>query len=297
MISIVITSFNEPKTIGKAIESFLIQDIKDKFELYVAAPDEETLNIARQFQKKNKSKNIKLFKDPGKGKSHALNLILQKLKGDIFIFTDGDVYVSDNSVNEIIEKFKDKKVGCVSGRVVSQNNRNNLYGYWSHLLCYAAHKLREKRNLKDEFLECSGYLWAFKKGIIKRFPVHIAEDTIVPIFFWLNCYKIKYASNALVFVKFPVNLEDFLKQKIRAAASHGTIFRYVNPNKIPRMKSLKNEILESCHLFNYPRNIKEFIYTFQLFPIRLYIWLNLYFNQKIRNKYYTDAWKRAESTK
>ena len=295
MISIVITSFKEPKTIGKAIESFLNQEIKEEYELYVAAPDEETLNVARAYQ--NKNKNLKLFMDPGKGKSYAMNLILPKLKGDIFIFSDGDAYVSENSVNEIVRFFDDDNVGCVSGRPVSQNSRIDLFGYWSHMLCYAAHKLREKRHEQDKFLECSGYLWAFRKGVIKKFPVHIAEDTIVPIFFWLNGYKIKYASKALVYVKFPVNMKDFLKQKRRAAASHGTIYRYVNPRKIPRMKTLSNEITESYHVFEYPENLKEFFYTMQLFPLRLYIWLNLAFNEKIRNRYYTDAWKRVGSTK
>jgi len=112
MISIVITSFNEPLTIAKAIDSFLNQKIREKYELFVCAPDEATLNIARSYQKKNKQ--IKLFKDPGKGKSFALNLLLPNLKGEIIILTDGDVYVSDNSVNAILDKFQDEKVGCVS---------------------------------------------------------------------------------------------------------------------------------------------------------------------------------------
>ena len=62
---------------------------------------------------------VKHILDEGKGKSAALNKILPKLKGDILIFTDGDVYVSKNSVNEILKLFKDKKVGCVTGFPVS----------------------------------------------------------------------------------------------------------------------------------------------------------------------------------
>ena len=44
MLSIIITSFHEPRTIGKAIESFINQDIREKYELIVAAPDKETLD-------------------------------------------------------------------------------------------------------------------------------------------------------------------------------------------------------------------------------------------------------------
>src|SRR3989344_675165 len=99
MISIVISSFREQKTIGKCISSIINQDIKEEYELIVSSPDEETLNVVKKYQKKNKI--IKIFVDPGKGKSYALNLLLLKLKGRILIFTDGDVYLSDNAINEI----------------------------------------------------------------------------------------------------------------------------------------------------------------------------------------------------
>ena len=95
MISIVITSFKEPKTIGKAIESFLNQQIKEKYEILVCAPDKETLDVARKYSQKNKK--VKIFKDPGKGKMFALNLLFKKIKSEILVFSDGDVFVQKNS--------------------------------------------------------------------------------------------------------------------------------------------------------------------------------------------------------
>jgi len=295
MISIILTSFNEPKTIGKAIESFINQDIKENYELIISAPDKETLNIAKTYQKKNKK--IKLFKDPGKGKSYAINLLLSKVKGQIIILSDGDVFVSNNSVNEILEYFKNEKIGCVSACPIPQNKKDTLFGYWSHLLCYSAHKMRKKRAKKRNFLECSGYLWAFRQGVIKKFPLDVGEDTIVPIMFWLKDYRIGYAKKAKVYVKFPSNLEDFLKQKRRAAGAHDNIHRHVNPKKILRMKTFWNEVLSSYSVFSYPETISEFFYTLVLFPLRLYIWMNLFYNSQIRKRKYTDAWKRVESTK
>lgn len=293
MLSIVITSFNEPKTIRKAIDSFLNQNIKQKYELIVVAPDNQTHKIVKSY----KNKNIKLFKDPAKGKSYALNLVLPELKGDIIILSDGDVFVSSNSVKEIFNYFKDENVGCVSAQPISLNSKKNIFGYWSHMLCYAAHKLRKKRNNQNQFLECSGYLWAFKNKIIKKFPLDVGEDTIVPIMFFLKDYKIKYSENAKVYVKFPSNLKDFIKQKIRAAGAHDNIKKYINPKKIPRMKTFFNEVMGGFSLFPYVRNTKEFIWTFLLFPFRLYVWINLFYNSKIKNRKYSDAWKRIESTK
>lgn len=295
MISIVITSFNEPRTIGKAIESFLNQNIEEDYELFVAAPDKSTWEIVEKYQKKNRQ--IKLFKDPGKGKSYALNLLLPKLKGEIIILTDGDVYVSENSVNEILKSFKGEKVGCVAGCPESLESRKTMFGYWSYILCKSADRLRQKRNTKNQFLECSGYLWAFRNNVIKKFPLDVGEDTIVPIMFYLKRYKIKYTEEAKVYVKYPLKLSEFLKQKRRTAGAHDNIGKYVDLKKIPRMKTFFNEIAESYSLFFYPENINEFFWTLLIFPLRLYIWTNLFFNSYIRNKKYSDAWKRVETTK
>jgi len=145
MISILITSYKEPQTIGKAITCFINQDIKENYELIVSAPDKETLEVAENFSKKHKQ--VKTFQDDGKGKSNAINQILPKLKGRIIILTDGDVYVSENSVNYFIDAFEDKQVAAATARPVSQEDKKTLLGYWSHLLCAAgAHKLRTKRS-------------------------------------------------------------------------------------------------------------------------------------------------------
>ena len=295
MISIVITSFNEPKTIGKSIDSFINQRFEEPYELIVASPDKETQEIVEEYIKKNKK--IKLFKDPGKGKSYALNLLLPKLKGDILIFSDGDVYVSNNSVLEILRLFKDKKVGCVSGNPVSLESKEKMLGYWSHILCNSAHRWREKRHLKGEFLECSGYLWAFRNKIIKKFPLDVGEDTIVPIMFFLKGYKMKYASKAEVYIKYPLNLPEFLRQKRRTAGAHDNIHKYINLKKIPRMKTFLNEIADGYTLFFYSKTFKEFSWTLFLFPLRLYIWINLLFNSYIRRKKYSDAWKTIKGTR
>lgn len=295
MISIVITSFNEPATIKKAIDSFLQQDLPNPYELIVVAPDEKTHEIVRNYFKKYK--NVKLFIDPGKGKSYALNLLLPNLNGDIIILSDGDVYVSQNSVREMLKFFREDSVGCVSGRVVSINSRTNLFGYWSHLLCDAAHWLRIKRHKKNNFLECSGYLWAFRNNVIKKFPLDVGEDTIVPIMFWKKGYKIKYASRAEVYVKFPSNLNDFLKQKRRAAGAHDNIRKYISLKKIPRMKTFWNEVSGGARVFFSAETFKEFLWTIFLFPFRLYIWANLFYNSKIWGRKYVDGWKRVESSK
>lgn len=293
-ITVLITAFKEPN-IAKAIESALNQKTEYKYEIIVSAPDKPTLDIARQYSKKNK--NIKIMKDPGKGKSFALNLAFSKINADILILTDGDVYVGKDSIQEIVKLFSDERIGCVCARPVPQEARDTLFGYWAHFLFDSAHKIRKKAFENNYFLECSGYLFAYRKKIINKIPLDVSEDTVIPYIFKQKGYDIGYAEKAEVYVKNPDNLRDWIKQKTRTHKAHEKLHLYVDTKNIPRVKSFKTESKGIFSLLKYPKNIKEFFWTIELIFARLYTWIKYFFETKLFNKKYTDAWERVESTK
>lgn len=290
MLSIIITAFKEPN-VDKTIRSIIANNLPEDIEIVLSAPDKETIDLARQTYSK-----IKIFKDPGKGKSYALNLLFKKLKSDILILTDGDVIVSNTAISELLKKFKDPNIGCVSGRVKSINKKDNMLGYWSHLLADAgAHNIRKELYKKNKFLECTAYLFAFRGNVIKEIPLDVAEDAIIPYIFWKKDYKIAYSENALVYVKNPDYLKDFIKQRIRTAGAHSRLKFY--HSDFPSIKSFKNEIRKGfLWALSYPKNIKEFFWTLNLFPIRTYIWLKMFYLKR-EKKEYRDGWERVESTK
>ncbi len=293
-VTIIITAFKEPK-VEEAIKSILHQKISYPYELIISAPDKETAAIAKKYA--IKYKNVKHFADPGKGKSYALNLLFKKVKDEILILTDGDVLLGENSINEIAKQFREPSIGCVTGRVISANSKNDKYGFWSHLLADAgAHKIRKELSEQDEFLECSGYLFAFRNnGIIKKIPLDVAEDSIIPYYFWKKGYKVKYAEEAIVYVKNPAYFEDWLKQRKRTAKAHETLTKYA-PD-FPRMKSFRNEASRILWALQYPRNFRELAWTLQLIFARAYMWASVFYDTRFKGKHYTDAWERVESTK
>jgi len=298
MISIIITAYKEPETIGKAIESFLAQKIKQKYEIIVSCPDKETTAVIKKYMKKNKK--IKHFKDPGRGKMLALNLLFKKTKGDILILTDGDVFVSQNSIKSIIKVFENPEVGCISGRPVSIDSKNNMLGYWSHLLTDAgAHQTRMQRAKRGKYFTCSGYLFAFRNGIIKEFPRDIPEDAYIPCYFQRKGYKIGYVPGARVYVKYPTTFKEWMEQKRRIAKAYINYEQIKICNEKPStMKSFSREAIEGpIKAIRYPRSFKEMFWTLTLFGARLYMWMLTYYDTKIANKQHRDAWKVVKTTK
>lgn len=290
--SIIITSFNEPN-LKNTIDSIINQNIKYNYEILVVSPNSEAESLVKSY----KNKKIKFFMDPGKGKSLALNFIFEKIKSDILIFTDGDVILDKESINNLIKFFNNPINGVISGRVVSSNSKDNMHGYWSHLLADAgAHKIRKSLSSQDKFFECSAYLMGIRGNIINHIPLDVAEDSIIPYYFYKKGYKIKYAEDAIVYVKNPDNVKDWVKQRKRTAKAHETLTKY--ESKFPRVKSFKNEVIYGTFwALSYPKNFKEFIWTIQLFFARLYLWMSVFYDTKILKRNYGDGWERVESTK
>jgi len=295
MISIIITAYKEEKTIGKAIKSITNQKIIEDYEVLCVCPDKETRDVIERYERTNHK--IKHVEDSGKGKPTALNIAINNAKGDILILTDGDVFVSDNSINKIIKPFQNKEVGIVSGRPISLNPKENKWGYFSHLLTdLGAHQTRLNQTKKNKMIVCSGYLYAFRKDIIEKIPIDaLAEDAVISHMIFERGYKTAYAPNAKVFVKYPDNFKDWIIQKKRSAGGYNQLKFYIR--KRERMRSFPKEALSVLRIFSYPKSIKEFFWTIGLIFLRLYLWSLIYKDINLKKKDLKEVWLRVESTK
>jgi cellulose synthase/poly-beta-1,6-N-acetylglucosamine synthase-like glycosyltransferase len=292
MISIIVTSFKEPKTIGRAIESITSQNIKDKYEVLVIAPDDETLAVAKTLAKKNKV--IKTIKDAGNGKPAALNLAVSKAVGDVLVLTDGDVYISKDSINSLIMRFNDKNIGAVSGRPISSNSQNTRYGFWSYILTEIAHERRQKASKTEKRFFCSGYLFAIRKNIFPILPEELlSEDGYISHKVYKSRHLIAYSPTSMVYVKYPTNFSDWIIQKKRSAGGYNQIRKLTGIE----IRSFKKESSGAFPFLKFATTFKKLIWLIELFFARIYLWYTIYKDIDIKKKSHKEIWKRVESTK
>lgn len=292
MISVIITAYKEHRTIGRAIDAVLVNDLGSDYEIIVSAPDEETLNVAKEYAKKNKK--IKLLRDRGKGKPAALNMVFKKAKGDILILTDGDVYVDKNSLSELIKKFSDKKIGAVAGHPVSVNDRGRMLGFWSHALTEVADRRRKIAIRTGRRFFCSGYLFAMRRGLVEKIPTEtFSDDGLMSLIVYSKGYELEYSSSSLVYVSYPTNFKDWIMQKKRSAGGYNQIRAWTKKE----MRSFGKESMGAFQVLGVARNLKELFWVFILFFSRIYLWMLIFVDINIKKKELKKVWLRIESTK
>ncbi|MFH1601546.1 MAG: glycosyltransferase [Candidatus Shapirobacteria bacterium] len=285
MISVIITACEEKESIKKALESFLPQ-IGSKDEIIVVAPDKETLDTASKASNK-----VTTVTDKGKGKPAALNLALSKAKGKIVILSDGDVWVSDKSVKYLKEKITDSGMGIVSGRPVSLNDRNTVFGFWAYVLTQVADSIRREKDKKNEYFDVSGYLLAAKRGLLPNLPENVlADDVYLSQKVFCQGLKTAYAPKARVYIKYPTNFKDWFKQKIRSAGGASELAEA----QAQPMRSFIKEAKGIKYFLGLPQNGKEWFWLASLFLARAGLWLLIFIKHGILKR---KTWPRVESTK
>jgi cellulose synthase/poly-beta-1,6-N-acetylglucosamine synthase-like glycosyltransferase len=317
-LTVLITAFREAGTIGQALEAFLRQVPPDA-EILVVCPDVETTAVIQQYAAQYPQ--IRHIPDPGKGKPAALTIGLQAAQGEIIVFSDGDVYVGEDALAVLLAPFADPQTGAVTGQPISLSSRSARLGYWSHLLVSAAHQTRLKRDEAGAFLLCSGYLFAARKRLLTadgggtaregdvtqskitpRRPAPtpipedaLAEDAVISHMIAQQGYRIRYAPEAKVYVKYPDTYADWLRQKVRSAGGYAQDYVQSSPY---RMRSAG---LEARHgtvfALKFAQSPREFWWTLWLFLARLHLWLLVFWQVKVRKRPLPELWQRVESTK
>ncbi|BCX13930.1 MAG: hypothetical protein KatS3mg085_462 [Candidatus Dojkabacteria bacterium] len=328
-VSLIITAYKEADTIKKTIETLADPNYSGytgDFELIVAAPDKETKDSAYEVVKRLNIKNFTYIQDPGrkfgKGKPTALNLCIEKASGDILVFTDGDVFLEKDAVKNLITTLITENATLVSGRPKSMEPKNKRMSYLGHLLADAAHHKRTieltpnpqgkstKIVSKINFFPVSGYLWAIRKDFLDILPKHkvdfgigifpentLVDDAYISYVVHNNGGKIRYSPNAIVYVKYANNLKDYMAQKKRSTGGYVQLWEFGVVKPETKARSFKKELEYFWFPIKYARNFKELLWSLSLYPIRLWLWLMIYWERRVLKKDFIKTWTRIESTK
>lgn len=304
MISVIITSANEPKTISRAISCILdkaYSGYSEKLQLIVAAPDRPTLTAALRTVKEFDLTDYVEIQDPGKGKPLALNLALKQAKGELVIFTDGDVYLSRHSVKKLVEALeKFPELGGVSGRQFSIDDRNQIFGYYSYLFADALDKIRRPMqgvNPANIFFPMSGYVMAVRRKLIDfELPENVlVDDGYLSYMIYNKDYRIGYEPEAAAYVSYPKNSEDYFKQKVRSTGGYQQLkqFGIVSVGS----RSIAQDLQNITFPLTYAQRPKEFIWSLMLYALRFNLWLRIFFLKLFAPAKLGKSWQRVESTK
>ncbi len=288
MISVGIAAYNEEKSIGRVLSLWQ----KEPVDEIVVVSDESTDRTDKIIEEiSRKDKRVHLFRrSKRKGKPSAVNEILKKAKGNILIMADADVYPVEGLTKHLVKHFRDKKTGLVAGHPILTKPRG-MVGYWSEISFDLIHEKRKK----DIGWDVTGNLYALRAGIVKKIPEEVMlDDTHIALNVKRKNFDIVYEPEAMVLVKPPETIRDFIAQKSRTRAGW---YQITKDEKTKAKRSVMHDLKLSLPLaLKKLLTPKGIICLPSLYVFSLVVWINGWWQWKRRKKV-LDVWKIAETTK
>lgn len=239
-VTVIIPCFNEETWIGQTITSCMNQNYPpDKLEVIVVddcstdrSVEQIQKTIDRIAQAEGERMHIRnrlsyIVPEKNAGKRAALCRGVDVAKGEFVIFVDSDSFLDPYAVRNLIQPFKDPKMGGVAGRTDVANTYTNALTKMQAVRYYIAFRVMKASEALFDTVTClSGPLSCYRTEIVKKheqdwlnqkFLGHRATfgDDRAMTNFVLRDYRTTYQDTAICSTIVPNKQKVFLKQQMR----------------------------------------------------------------------------------
>ena len=211
-VSLVISAYNEEKIIEAKIKNSLELDYpRDKLEIIIASESNDSTNqIVKGYQ------GLTLFAySDREGKAATLYRVIPKCSGEIIILSDANGIYELDAIKKLVRNFKDKKVGCVSGRMKYVNPNDTSIGkgesiYWNYEFI-----IKTLSSRLQSLLGANGCIFAFRKEAWLPLSRFRGDDFELPISAAINGYKVILEPSAIAYEEVTDTFNQEFKRKVR----------------------------------------------------------------------------------
>ena len=228
-ISVGVCAYNEEKNIGLLLENLLTeQGLSCNSEIIVVCSgctDHTPLVVERFIEK---DKRVKLIRERERsGKASAINKILRIYKGDFLFLIPADVIPAPFSLDKLLEEMlSDQYVGVICGKPVPVNEEDGLLGYMGRLIWRLHHRTLKFLDGLQLSSHASGELMVIRRNIVEKIPVAVVnDDAYIAIQAVKRNFEVRYCQEAIVRIRAPTNIIDFIKQRRRVVYGHHRVKR------------------------------------------------------------------------
>jgi cellulose synthase/poly-beta-1,6-N-acetylglucosamine synthase-like glycosyltransferase len=218
VISFVVAAYNEIKFIENKIQNTLLLNYpKDKLQMIFITDGSEdgTDEIVRKYPQ-----IINLHQQERKGKSAALNRVMETITAPVVVFSDANTNLNQDALINLVKKYADTTIGGVSGeKKVELSTKGNQQGMGEGLYWKYESFLKKQESQFYSIVGSAGELFSIRTGLFKPIPSQILlDDFYTALNINQQSYKIAYEPDAIATETPSASLADEEKRKVRIAA-------------------------------------------------------------------------------
>lgn len=219
-VTVLIAAYNEQETIAATIQSVLLSKYPI-LEIIVVndGSKDSTSQVIHQLASEY-PQLVPIDKENG-GKASALNLGIEKARGDLLFCIDADTQLAPEAIARMIPYFDDERIGAVAGNV-EVGNVHNIITSWQAIEYRTSQNLdRQAYSVLNAITVVPGAIGMWRTSAVKEAGGYmtdtLAEDMDLTWRIRRLGYRIETEIDAVAYTEAPDTLSALFKQRFRWA--------------------------------------------------------------------------------
>lgn len=223
-LSILMAAHNEEKVIAGRIHNLMLSSYpKDKFEIWIGSDnsDDNTNRILSELD--SFYDHVHIWLSPKRiGKGNIMNMLIQKAKGDICVFTDANILFKSDTVFQLAKKFLDPQTGIVSGNILSSDVKYDGISYQENTFISLEVLIKYYEGKKwGVTIGAYGGCYAIRKCLYSEIPVNfIVDDFYVTMKVIEKGKRSILEMNAICYEHITNILKEEFRRKVRISSGN-----------------------------------------------------------------------------
>lgn len=245
--AICVCAYNEERMIGKKIDNLLA--LKQRYPdleilVYVDASTDATveilLNHAHEFRVHVASHRH--------GKTHGMNLLARQATAPILVFTDANVMLDMDCIDDFRRYFRDPDIGCVCGNLIYTNDGDSATAAAGSVYWRFEEAIKKLEMETGSMMGADGSLFAIRRDLHQPPPDHLIDDMYVSLTIMCSGYRVVQASDARAYEESVTSRREEFRRKTRIACQAFNVHRLLWPklrqlNKVQLYEYVSHKVI------------------------------------------------------
>lgn len=223
-VTVLIAARNEEAAIGDTVRSLAEQDYEGDLRVILIdnGSSDDTIGVARRAARAS-ALALEILEESRPGKSHALNLGLERVTSGFVITVDADTLLQRSAIRLLVARIVSSPgdVSAVAGAVLVRNSRSTFWSRlqtWDYFLGIAS--VKRMQGLFQNTLVAQGAFSLYRSDAVRGaggWPDAIGEDIVLTWKMLNNGAKVFFEPLAVAFTSAPETFKVLARQRSRWA--------------------------------------------------------------------------------
>lgn len=162
---------------------------------------------------------VTLIRGPGRsGKAHGMKQLAARATGDVLIFTDANVLLDGDAIDNLLARYADPDVGGVLGSLHYIGADESATASVGSLYWRIEERLKDEESRTGNVLGADGSIFSIRRSLYPDFPDSVLDDLTVSMAVVFAGKRLVKAKDVIARERLVTGRKDEYRRKVRIAA-------------------------------------------------------------------------------